>query len=113
MEIDFQYLVRQVALLFEVVQNEVEELPLELKIQPARGIEAHQPSVQANIGILARGPRLVAGPAKVDAIIRDESPVAVEDHLLEFPILAPRFSQVVYVGAEKAARMSQRLELGT
>ena len=58
--------------LFEHFQSKV-------KIHPNRTIEAYQPGMERNIGVLSFGTRCFAGTAKIDAVSGDERPVAIDD----------------------------------
>jgi len=93
----FKDLIRQVALLHQVRQNEIEKTLLPLQVQPARSIDTDQSRVQGNTGINAVASRVLRRPTKVRSVIRDERPISFENGRFQFPILQSRKTQVIDV----------------
>src|SRR6266853_4711399 len=78
-ERDFENFIYQVVISIQFVQGLFEHFQLKIKIHPYRTIEAYQPGMDRNIGVLSLGTRCIAGTAKIDAVSGDECPVAIDD----------------------------------
>ena len=53
-QIHFEDLVDQAAILLQVVENHLEELSLRMKVQPCRSVDTDKSGVKAHVCILAR-----------------------------------------------------------
>lgn len=84
--IDLQYLVGEVSILREFIQDESKDLPLQVQVQAKRGVDANQPGVQVHIRVFARRTWFSRRPAKVGAVVGNERPVSLEDDTLELPV---------------------------
>jgi hypothetical protein len=98
-ERNLKHLVGQITSFAEIVEYQIKEAVLHDKIHPRRSVDADQPRMKSYVRILARRTRLSGRPAEVDTVAGDERPVALDDYLLELPILCSGQSQVVDMGA--------------
>src|ERR1700722_15661067 len=64
-ERDFENFVYEVVISIQFVQGLFEHFQLKIKIHPYRTIEAYQPGVDRNIGVLPFGTKCIAGTAKI------------------------------------------------
>ncbi len=88
-----EHLVSEIAVLYKLVKNPREKLPLQIEIQPERSVDAHKACMQANVRVFSGRPRFVRWPAKVDAVARYEDPVSFKNGSLELPVLLSCFSE--------------------
>ena len=105
LDANFQQLVGKIAVLHQLVKNQREKLPLEIEIQTEGSVDAHEPCMQTHVRVFSSGSRFACWPAKVDAVVRNKSPVAFEDDSLEFPVFYARFAQVIHMRANKAPQL--------
>ena len=87
LEVDFQHLVCQIAVLYKFVKNEIEDLTLQIKVQSERSVDADEAGVKAHVCIFPCRARLVCRTTEVDAVVGDECPIAVDNGRLKLPIL--------------------------
>jgi hypothetical protein len=90
-ERDFENFVYEVVISIQFVQRLFEHFQLKINIHPYRTIEAYQPGMERNIGVLSFGTKCIAGTAKIDAVSGDERPVAMEYQLSYGQSFHPRF----------------------
>ncbi len=100
--INLQYLVGEVAILREFVQDQSKDLPLQVQVQAKWRIDADQAGVQAHVRVFARRAWFIRRPAKVGAVIGNECPVAFQNDALEFPVFGACLAEMVDVRTQKA-----------
>jgi hypothetical protein len=81
----------------KIRQDELEEKLLSLQIQPTTRIYTDKPGMKGKAGIDPVAPGLPFGPTKVDAIVGDERPIAIQNCSLELPIFNTRQAEVIDV----------------
>ena len=100
--INLQYLVGEIAILREFVQDQSKELPLQVEVQATWGVDADQPGMQAHAGIFARRAWFIRRPAKVGAVVDDERPVSLEDDTFELPVFGACLPEMIDMRTKKA-----------
>jgi hypothetical protein len=104
---DLQDLICESSFFFEIGQNEIKEALLTLEVQASRSIDTDEARVKGNICIDSLATRLLRRPPKVDTVVRNERPIAIENCGLQLPILLPSKTEMIDVRAHESLVSSQ------
>jgi len=104
---DLQDLICESSFFFEIRQNEVKKALLTLEVQASRSINTDEARVKGNICIDSLATRLLRRSPKVDTVVRDERPIAIENCGFQLPILLPSKTEMIDVRAHESLVSSQ------
>lgn len=87
-------MIHEILTSIQFVEDLFEHFELEIKVHPWRTVEAYEAGVDLDTRVLSFGTRSIARATKIDAVSRDERPIAIEDDAFQLPVLPSTFADL-------------------